>query len=110
MPREVYNDLTDKKGRAVHVSLFLRMKKKLFSTSEVAKILGISRVAVFKKIKSGAIKIKTRRVGHNFIIEEGDLPQILGSVLTEYKKREIETAVDKTIHEYGETLKLLGKE
>lgn len=84
------------------------MKKKLFSTSEVAKILGISRVAVFKKIKSGAIKAK--KVGRNFIIEEGYLPQILGSVLTESKKREIELAVDKTIHEYGETLKLLGKE
>jgi excisionase family DNA binding protein len=84
------------------------MDKNLFTTGEVAKILGISRVAVFKKIKSGEIKAK--KVGRNFIIEKKNLPQILGKILTERRKQEIEKAVKKTIKEYGETLKLLGKE
>ena len=84
------------------------MEKQSFSTAELAKILGISRVAVFKKIKSGEIKAK--KVGRNFAIERQELAEILGAVLSEEKKREIEKSVKKTIKEYGETLKLLGKE
>ncbi|MEK7087273.1 MAG: helix-turn-helix domain-containing protein [Patescibacteria group bacterium] len=84
------------------------MEKQLISTTELSKILGISRVAVFKKIKSG--KIKAQKVGRNFVINRRDLAEILGDVLSEEKKREIEKAVKKTVKEYGETLKLLGKE
>lgn len=84
------------------------MDKQQFSTIEIARILGISRIAVFKKIKSGEIKAK--KVGRNFVINRGDLAEILGSTLSEEKKREIEKSVRKTIKEYGETLKLLGKE
>lgn len=84
------------------------MEKKLFSTTEVAKLLGISRVAVFKRIKSGYIKAK--KVGRNFVVDKNDLPEILGSVLGKDRQRTIENAVRKTIEEYGETLKLLGKE
>lgn len=84
------------------------MDKQLYSTAEVAKILGISRVAVFKKINTGEIKAK--KVGRNFIIEKKDLPEILGLALRESNKEEIEKSVQKTVREYGETLKLLGKE
>ena len=84
------------------------MAKELFSTIEVAKLLGISRVAVFKKIKSG--EIKARKVGRNYVVNKKDLPEILGSFLREEKKREIELAVKKAVHDYGETLRLLGKE
>ena len=81
---------------------------KYLSTSEAAKILGISRIAVFKKIKNGQIKAK--KVGRNFVIAEKDLLGISGSFLTLQKKAEIDKAVDRTIKEYGETLKLLGQE
>lgn len=84
------------------------MEKELLTTTEVAKILQISRIAVFKKIKSGEIKAK--KIGRNYVIEKKSLSPILGTILTEDKKREIEAAVDKTIQEYGEVLKLLGKE
>lgn len=84
------------------------MGKNLFSTGEVAKLLGISRIAVFKRVKSGQIKAK--RVGRNFVIEKKDLPGILGKSLTQEKKRIIEEAVKKTVREYGETLRLLGQE
>lgn len=83
------------------------MKNKEFlSTVELAKILGISRVAVFKKIKKG--EIKATKVGRNFVIQRKDLGDILGEVLTEEKKKEIDRAVKKTVKEYSETLKLLG--
>lgn len=84
------------------------MSKKLLSTTELAKILGISRVAVFKKIKSG--EIKAQKVGRNFVIDWSDLTEILGSVISSERKNEIEKSVKRTIKEYGETLKLLGKE
>lgn len=84
------------------------MDKNLLSTSEVANVLGISRQAVFKKIKSGEIKAK--KVGRNFVVTKEDLPYILEDHLTEDRKREIEKAVKKTVNEYGEALKLLGRE
>lgn len=84
------------------------MAKNLLSTTGVAKLLGISRVAVFKKIKSG--QIKATKAGRSFVIDKNELPEILGTVLTERARREIDASVDKTIKEYGETLKLLGKE
>ncbi|MBI2674468.1 MAG: excisionase family DNA-binding protein [Candidatus Yanofskybacteria bacterium] len=82
--------------------------EKYLSTGEAARILGISRIAVFKKIKSG--KIKGKKIGRNFVIAEKDLLGISINFLTSQKKAEIDKAVDRTIKEYGETLKLLGQE
>lgn len=83
------------------------MKNKDFlSTTELAKILGISRIAVYKKVKKG--KIKATRVGRSFIIDKKELGKILEKELTKKQKTEIEKAVEKTVKEYGETLKLLG--
>ena len=84
------------------------MEKELMTTVEVAKILGVSRIAVFKKIKSGAIK--AIKIGRNFVIHRDDLPSVLGKVITAERKREIEASVKKTIGDYGQTLKMLGKE
>lgn len=83
-------------------------QKDFLSTSELAKILGISRVAVFNKIKKG--QIKAQKIGNSFVIAKKDLGGILGNALNSAQKTEIDNAVMKTIREYGETLKLLGKE
>ncbi len=85
------------------------MKNKDFlSTTELAKILGISRVTVFKKIKSG--KIKAKKVGRNFVILRGDLPAALGTVVNEEQRKNIDQAVKKAIRQYSETFRLLGQE
>ena len=81
--------------------------KKFLSTTELAKILNISRIAVYKKIKNG--QIKAMQVGRNFVIDKRNLGGILDDKLTEKQKLEIEKAVKKTVKEYGETLRLLGK-
>lgn len=78
------------------------------TTAEAAKLLGISRIAVFKKVKSGVIRAK--KVGRNFIIPKNELVELLDSALTAAKKKTIEQAVRKTVVEYGETLRLLGRE
>lgn len=82
--------------------------KEFITTTELAKMLGISRVAVFKKIKSG--RIKATKIGRNFVIRKKDISEIIGGTLSEKNKGQIEEAVDKTVTEYGETLRLLGRE
>ena len=85
------------------------MKNKEFvSTTELAEILGISRVAVFKKIKKG--EIKAVKVGRNFVIKNKDIHNVadFDRVLSLNEKKQIEKAVKKVVSEYGETLKLLG--
>ena len=75
---------------------------------QVARILGISRIAVYKKVKKG--DIQAIRVGRNYAIPEGTLAAVLGKTLREADKKEIDRAVRKTVREYGEVLKLLGNE
>ena len=81
--------------------------KSLMSTAELAKLLGISRIAVFKKIKSG--QIKARKSGRNYVISAKDVP-VLSKTTSKEKKRVIEQAVKRTVSEYGEVLRLLGRE
>jgi len=85
-----------------------KKKKRFLSTSELADILGISRVAVYKKIKKG--QIKAQKVAGNYLIDKEDLGGILDEELTEDEKNEIEKIVDKVVEDYGETLKLLSQE
>lgn len=87
-------------------------EQKYFSTIEVANILGISRVAVFKKIKKG--DIKAQKVGRNYAVLVSDLHEYLNqdstNFLSESQKGEIKESVKKLVEDYGEALKLLGKE
>lgn len=78
------------------------------STTEAAKRLGISRIAVFKQIQQG--KIVARKVGRNFAIDERLLGHNLSQPLRPKGKRSIELAVRKVVRDYGETLRLLGRE
>jgi len=83
-------------------------KKEYLTIAELAKILGISRIAVFKKVKKG--QIKAEKIGRNYAIPKTAVADILGKELGKSDKEEIDKAVHKTVKEYGETLKLLGKE
>lgn len=84
------------------------VRKDYISTAEAAKILGVSRIAVHKKIRSG--EIVAQKIGRNYIIERQQLNHGVSSPLQETDKRQIEHAVRRTVSEYGETLRLLGKE
>jgi len=84
------------------------VKSELLSTVQAAKLLGISRIAVFNKIKKGQIKAK--KVGRNYVIDRADVEVLLAKKLNRKIKQEIDRAVKKTVKEYGETLKLLGNE
>lgn len=88
-------------------------KKAIYiSVAELAKMLSLSRVAIFKRIKKG--QIVAEKIGKSYAISMEHVTEILskdsGTILTEEKKSEIEKAVEKVVKEYGETLRLLGKE
>ncbi len=87
-------------------------KPTFISIAELAKMLGISRIAVFKKIKKG--QIPSEKIGRSYAIPMESAFEIIGNagngVLTKSKKLEIEKAVEKVVKEYGETLRLLGRE
>ncbi len=77
------------------------------SIQELANILGISRIAVYKKIKKG--QIKAMKIGRNFAIPKKYVDHILGRTLSAKDKQSIDKAIKRTVREYGETLKLLGR-
>ena len=75
---------------------------------ELAKLLGVSRIAIYNRVKKG--QIPAMRIGRNYVITDKTLTEILGKKTTEEGKKRIDVAVDRTVREYGEVLKLLGKE
>ena len=84
------------------------MKKEYLTLPELARLLGISRIAVYKKVKAG--EIKAIKVGKSYAVPKANLESILGRSLGEEEKKEIDRAVKKTVKEYGEVLKRLGRE
>ncbi|PIS14615.1 hypothetical protein COT64_01845 [Candidatus Shapirobacteria bacterium CG09_land_8_20_14_0_10_39_12] len=83
-------------------------EKMFYSVAEVALMLGISRIAVFKKIKAGVIR--AIRIGRAYGIPHEELKIILGESLTGKQKKDIETGVKKAVKEYKETFRMLGNE
>ncbi|MDD4607193.1 MAG: hypothetical protein PHS07_02540 [Patescibacteria group bacterium] len=89
-----------------------KTKKTYVSVAELAKIIGISRIAVFKRIKKE--QIPAEKIGHSYVISMDYIDEITkgnhARALTEKEKREIQEAVERVINEYSKTLQLLGKE
>lgn len=86
----------------------MKKDKKFYSVPEIAKILGVSRIAIFKKIKKG--EIKAERIGRNYAIESSELARILGKKIKKEDKKELDKAINRAFKDYGETLRLLGSE
>lgn len=82
--------------------------KNYFTTNELAKILGVSRITIFNNIKAG--QIKAVKMGRNYVIFKKDIDHILTEALNDKMKIKIGKAVDKVIKDYKETLIKLGKE
>ena len=84
------------------------LEPRYISIQELARLLGISRIAVYKRVKKG--QIKAVRIGRSYAIPKKYVEAILGHTLAESDKTEIDRAVKKTVKEYGEVLKLLGRD
>lgn len=80
-------------------------KREVYSVTEVAKLMGISRTHVLRKIKVG--EIPATKVGKTYIINRSDLPGIYRHI-TDKDKKEVETAVNRTLSEYEDVIRKLG--
>lgn len=83
-------------------------KKAYLSTAELAKYLGVSRIAVFKKIQKG--QIKAEKFGRNYVISEEEVATAMGQFISPEKKKEIKTVVKRAVKDYHKALQRLGRE
>ena len=83
-------------------------EKSYYSAPEIATLLGVSRTAIFKKIKSG--QIHAEKIGRNYIIPKEEYAAILGFFVPDRRKKDIENAVDRVVKNYGPALRKLGEE
>jgi excisionase family DNA binding protein len=84
------------------------MKKSYFSLPQIAKLIGVSRVTVYQRVRKGLIPAV--KVGRNYVVPEVYVRTILGKNLTDDKKTILDQAVHRTVEKFGETLRLLGNE
>jgi excisionase family DNA binding protein len=84
------------------------VNEKYVTIPELAKLLGVSRIAIYKRVKKG--QIPATKIGRTYVITDRTIADILGKKVTEKGKKRIDAAVRKTVREYGEVLRQLGKE
>lgn len=84
--------------------------KLFFSAPEVAKLLKLSRMTIINKIRRGLIKAE--KIGRNYVIPREEIEHVLGDFksLSEKEKKEISMAVERAVKEYGQAIRMLGKE
>lgn len=83
-------------------------KREFISVLEFAELLGVSRIAIYKRIKKG--QIDAVRIGRSYAIPKKYVNDIVGKTLSEKNKKMIAAAVKRTFKEYGEVIKRLGRE
>jgi excisionase family DNA binding protein len=84
------------------------VNEKYVTIPELAKLLGLSRIAIYNRVKKG--QIPATRIGRTYVITDRTIASILGKEVSRTGKQRIDAAVRKTVQEYGEVLKMLGKE
>ena len=83
-------------------------KDQYLSIPEIATILGMSRIAVYKKVKKG--DIKAIKIGKTYGIPKSYLSEVSGKAPSSARRKKINRAVKKVVREYGELLRKLGNE
>jgi excisionase family DNA binding protein len=83
-------------------------KQGYITIPQLAKLLGVSRIAIYKRVKKG--EIPATKIGRMYVITDRTINEILTENLTPARKRQIEAAVKKTVQDYGDVLRQLGSE
>ncbi len=82
-------------------------KQLMISVAEAAKLLGLSRMHIVRKIKKG--EIKAVRIGRAYAIDRNQLGGIFRHI-SEKERAKVDKAVEKVLRDYGEVIKKLGAE
>jgi excisionase family DNA binding protein len=83
-------------------------RARYFTIPEVVPLLGMSRVAIYKKVKAG--DIRAIKVGRVYVIPRAYIVSILGGNIDKARKKKLNRGVKRVVKEYGELLRKLGKE
>lgn len=81
--------------------------QKYVSVREAATLLGISRVHVLRLIHAG--KLPAQKIGHAYAINRNDIGGIYKQISSK-EKAVVQKAIEKTLKEYGDVIRRLGKE
>jgi len=84
------------------------VNEKYITIPQLAELLGLSRIEVYRRVRKG--QIKAEKIGRMYVIKDKEVAHILGKKLTAKDKGQIEKAVKKVVKEYGEVLRKLGTE
>jgi excisionase family DNA binding protein len=84
------------------------VNEKYITIPELAKLLGVSRIAIYRKVKRG--QIPAVKIGRTYVITDRTVQDVLGKQISAKGKMRIDAAVRRTVREYGEVLKKLGRE
>ena len=82
--------------------------EKYLTIPELAKLLGVSRIAIYNRVKKG--QIPAEKIGRTYVITDQTIATILGKEVTKRGKERIDAAIRKTVQEYGEVLKQFARE
>ncbi|KKP88454.1 MAG: hypothetical protein UR93_C0013G0014 [Berkelbacteria bacterium GW2011_GWA2_35_9] len=85
----------------------MQQENNKITVPELAKIMGLSRSQVFRKVQTGLIP--AQKIGGIYLID-ANIAQSLTGEMTRSDQKEIGIAVKKTLKNYGEILKQLGSE
>ena len=86
----------------------MKEKPTMLSLAEVAEMLHVSRQAILKMVKTG--RLPAQKVGRSYIVSIEDAREATGDLISPQKRKILEEGVEKTVDEYKEALKKLGKE
>ena len=75
---------------------------------QLAEMLGISRIAVYKKVKAG--QIPAAKVGRVYVISDRTVNDVLQKALRPRDKQRVDRVVKKVVRDYGDVLKRLARE
>ncbi len=84
------------------------VNEKYITIPQLAKLIGLSRIEVYRKVRNG--QIQAEKIGKMYVITDSEVAHILGEKTSAKDKSRIEKAVKKTVKDYGEVLRKLGKE
>ncbi|UCF79225.1 MAG: helix-turn-helix domain-containing protein [Candidatus Eiseniibacteriota bacterium] len=82
--------------------------EKYITIPELAELLGVSRIAIYRRVKKG--QIPAVKIGRTYAITDRTIIDILGKRISAKGRKRIDAAVRRTVREYGEVLKKLGRE
>ncbi len=84
------------------------MTEQWFTIPDLAEQMGLSRIAVYYKVKSG--EIPARKIGRNYAISSRTVCNVLGQTLTKKDKDRIRLVVRLALKDYGEVFRWLARE